>query len=79
MAGRCCTHSLLRRVVAVITGHSWRSGILSRRLHTLRYLLETILPHLNPLCHVTHRRVFCENQAVTKISSRPFLRIFIPI
>lgn len=59
--GRFYTHSLLRRVIAVITGHPWRAWVLPRRLHTLRDFLEPVLPHLNPLCHVAYRRVFYEN------------------
>lgn len=54
------THSLFRRVIAVIARHARRSWILARGLHALGDLLEAILPHLNPLRHVAHRGVFCE-------------------
>jgi len=54
------THSLLRRMIAMIAGHARRSWIFARRLHALGYLLEPILPHLNPLRHVAHRGVLCE-------------------
>lgn len=59
------THSLLRRMIAMIAGHTRRSWIFARGLHALGYLLEPILPHLNPLRHVAHRGVFCEEQEST--------------
>lgn len=56
------THSLFRRVIAVIAGHARRSWILARCLHALGDLLEPILPHLNPLRHVADCSVFCEEE-----------------
>lgn len=64
------THSLLRRVIAVIAGHARRSRILTRGLHALGYLLKAILPHLNPLGHVAHRGVFCEEEESTGMKTR---------
>lgn len=60
--GRCYTHSLLRRVISVITRYSRWSWILPRCLHTFCDFLEPILSHLNPLCHITHCRVFCKDR-----------------
>jgi len=64
------THSLFRRVIAVIAGHARRSWILARRLHALGYFLEAILPHLNPLRHVAHRSVLCEEEESTGMKTR---------
>lgn len=63
------THGLLGRVVPVVAGHARRSRVLPGRLHALRYLLEAVLPHLDPLRHVADRGVLC-NGDVSLVTGR---------